>query len=44
MGKNAIYVELNLTGPVTIEEKAEGASYPYLVLKLEGRTEPVCFK
>lgn len=44
LGKNAIYVQLDLTGPVTLEECAEGVSYPYIVLKLEGRTEPVYFK
>lgn len=44
LGKNAIYAEMDLVGPETIEERAEGASYPYIVLKLEGRTEPVFFE
>lgn len=44
LGKNGIYAELNLTGPETVEEGAKGASYPYIVLKLEGRNEPVYFK
>ncbi len=44
LGKNAIYVEMDLYGPETIDEKAEGASYPYIVLKLEGRSEPVIFQ
>lgn len=44
LGKNAIYIEMDLVGPETEEQKAEGASYPYIVLKLEGRTEPVFFQ
>lgn len=44
LGKNGIYAELTLTGPETVEDGAKGASYPYIVLKLEGRTEPVYFK
>lgn len=44
LGKNAIYVEMDLVGPETTEEKTEGASYPYIVLKLEGRTESVYFQ
>ena len=44
LGKNAIYIEMNLVGPETTEQKAEGASYPYIVLKLENRTEPVYFQ
>ena len=44
LGKNAIYVEMDLVGPETMEEMAAGASYPYIVLKLEGRTEPVLFE
>lgn len=44
LGKNGIYAELNLTGPETVEEGATGVSYPYIVLKLEGRTESVYFK
>lgn len=44
LGKNAIYIEMDLTGPETVEEKTEGVSYPYIVLKLEGRTEPVFFQ
>lgn len=44
LGKNAIYVEMDLVGPETLEEKTEGVSYPYIVLKLEGRTEPVFFQ
>jgi hypothetical protein len=43
LGKNAIYVEMDLYGPETIDEMAEGVSYPYIVCKLEGRTEPVIF-
>ncbi len=44
LGKNAIYVEMDLVGPETAEQKTEGASYPYIVLKLEGRTESVYFQ
>lgn len=44
LGKNAIYIEMDLVGPETTEQKTAGVSYPYIVLKLEGRTEPVFFQ
>lgn len=44
LGKNAIYIQTDLVGPETEEQKTEGVSYPYIVLKMEGRTEPVFFQ
>lgn len=43
LGKNGIYVQTVLYGPETEEEKGRGKSYPYIVIKLEGRNEPVMF-
>ena len=44
LGKNAIYIQTDLVGPETAEQKTKGVSYPYIVLKLEGRSEPVFFQ
>lgn len=44
LGKNAIYIQTDLVGPETSEEKTKGVSYPYIVLKLEARAEVVCFQ
>lgn len=43
LGKNGIYVQTVLYGPETEEEMKKGVSHPYIVIKLEGRSEPVMF-
>lgn len=43
LGKNSIYIQTELYGPETEAEMKKGISYPYIVVKLEGRTEPVQF-
>lgn len=43
LGKNGVYVQTVLYGPETEEEMKKGVSYPYIVIKLEGRSEPVMF-
>lgn len=43
LGKNGVYVQTELYGPETEEEMKKGVSYPYIVVKLEGRSEPVQF-
>lgn len=43
LGKNGIYVQTELFGPETEADMKKGVSYPYIVLKLEGRTEQVMF-
>lgn len=44
LGKNAIYVDTELMGPAKDEAVKSEASYPYIVIKLEQREEPVIFK
>lgn len=44
LGKDAIYVQTDLVGPETTEEKTKGVSYPYIVVKLEDRSETVIFQ
>ena len=44
LGQNAIYVQTDLEGPRTAADKLPGTSYPYIVLKIEGQTEPVIFQ
>lgn len=44
LGRNSIYVQTDLKGPRTPSEELPGTSHPYIVLKLEGRTEPVIFQ
>lgn len=39
LASNAIYFNTNLIGPLAGELVTEAESYPYLVLKIEGRTE-----
>ena len=43
LGKNSIYIQTELYGPETEAEMKQGTSYPYVVVKLEGREEPVQF-
>ena len=42
--ENAIYVDTNLLGPGTEDNKEENSSYPYIVIKLEKMDETVVFK
>ena len=44
LGQGAVYIQTDLKGPRTTAEKLPGVSYPYIVLKLEGRTEPVIYQ
>lgn len=41
---NAIYVDTNLLGPSTEESQRKGASYPYIVLKIEYLDKTVVFE
>ena len=43
LGKNSIYIQTELYGPETEAEMKKGVSYPYVVMKMEGRKEPVQF-
>lgn len=44
LGQGAIYIQTDLKGPRTAAEKLPGTSCPYIVLKMEGRTEPVIYQ
>ena len=44
LGEGAIYIQTDLKGPRTAAEELPGTSYPHIVLKLEGRSEPVIFQ
>lgn len=44
LGEESIYIQTDLKGPRTPKEELPGHSYPYIVLKLEGRREPVIFQ
>lgn len=44
LGENAIYIETSLLGPKKDEAVSEIETYPYVVVKIEGREEPVVFK
>ncbi len=44
LGKEAVYVNTELVGPDKAETVKQEASYPYIVIKLEEREEPVVFK
>lgn len=41
---NAIYVDTNLLGPSAEESKRKGASYPYIVLKIQYLDKTVVFE
>ena len=43
LGQNAIYINTNLIGPSKGEEVNENATYPYIVIKIEKRDDPVVF-
>ena len=44
LGEKAVYVDTELLGPVKGETVKEEASYPYIVIKLEQREEPIVFE
>ncbi|MGL5258603.1 MAG: protease complex subunit PrcB family protein [Lachnospiraceae bacterium] len=44
LSTNAIYVDTNLIGPKNGEEKLEGNSYPYIVIKIKELELPVVFE
>ena len=41
---NAVYINTNLIGPSQSDVVAQGVTYPYVVVKLEFREEPIVFK
>ncbi len=41
---NAIYINTNLIGPSQKDVVTQGVTYPYVVVKLEFREEPIVFK
>ena len=43
LGQNAIYIDTNLIGPSKGEEVHKNETYPYIVIKIEKRGEPVVF-
>ena len=43
LGQNAIYIDTNLIGPSKGEEVDKNETYPYIVIKVEKRDEPVVF-
>ena len=44
MGKDAVYLDTSLIGPAKGEKIDEVPTYPYIVIKIEKREEPVVFK
>ncbi len=44
LGENAIYVDTELMGPAKDEAVREETTYPYIVLKMEQRDEPIIFE
>lgn len=42
--RNAIYINTNLIGPSQKDVVTQGVTYPYVVVKLEFREEPIVFK
>lgn len=41
---NAIYINTNLIGPSQNDAVTQGVTYPFVVVKLEFREEPIVFK
>ncbi len=41
---NAVYIKTNLIGPSQNDVVAQGVTYPYVVVKLEFREEPIVFE
>jgi len=44
LGENAIYIKTSLIGPQKNDNVNKTATYPYIVVKLENRSEPVIFE
>lgn len=44
LGENAIYIQTELIGPKKQENVSKVKTYPYIVVKLERREEPVIFE
>lgn len=44
LGKDAIYLDTSLIGPAKGEKVDEVVTYPYVVIKMEKREEPVVFQ
>ncbi|MBQ8813192.1 MAG: protease complex subunit PrcB family protein [Lachnospiraceae bacterium] len=44
LGDNAIHIDADLLGPSAQEQTTKVPSYPYVVVKLEHREEPVVFQ
>ena len=44
LGKNAVYVDVNLIGPAAGEQVTEMPTTPYIVIKVEKREESVIFQ
>jgi len=44
LGKDAIYLDTSLIGPAKGEKIDEVVTYPYIVIKIEKREEPVVFQ
>lgn len=42
--RNAIYINTNLIGPSQKDVVTQGVTYPYVVVKLEFREEPIVFE
>lgn len=43
LGQNSIYLDTNLIGPTKGEQVNDKETYPYIVIKIEKRDEPVVF-
>lgn len=43
LGQNAIYIDTNLIGPSKSEVVHKNETYPYIIIKIEKRDEPVVF-
>ena len=41
---NAVYIKTNLIGPSQKDAVTQGVTYPYVVVKLEFRQEPIVFE
>ena len=44
LGENAIYIKTSLIGPQKKENISKAKTYPYIVVKIENRSEPVIFE
>lgn len=44
LGENAIYIKTSLMGPQKNEKVTQAKTFPYIVVKIENREEPVIFE